>query len=278
MKPYDLHSHSYYSDGTDSPSELVKNAKAAGLSLIALSDHDTVLGVSEAVAAGKELHIGVLPAIEFDAQFETELHILGYGIDIFHPSIVAHEEDASARRVKRNGEILKKLEAAGLHVTPYLEHSKGNDTRLHFARALMLAGYADTVRNAFDLYLKRGGAGYVESVRPMPKRVIEIIHEAGGLAVLAHPKKLKADVHTVVRELCSYGLDGIEAHYPLSSDGEIALFVSLAKQHGLFVTCGSDHHGTNRKNAQLGSAWRDVPELEQTYDLLAAQYLAKRDI
>ena len=274
MKPYDLHSHSYFSDGTDSPRELVKNAKDAGLSLIALSDHDTVLGVPEAIAAGKEFYIDVLPAIEFDAQFETELHILGYGIDIFHPSIVTHEQEASARRIIRNGEILNKLEAAGLHVTPYLEHSKGNDTRLHFARALMLAGYADTVRNAFDMYLKRGGAGFVESVRPMPNRVIEIIHEAGGLAVLAHPKKLKADIHTMVKELCGYGLDGIEAHYPLSTDGEIALFVSLAKQYGLFVTCGSDHHGANRKNAQLGSTWRDVPELAQTYELLAARYLS----
>lgn len=273
MKPYDLHSHSYYSDGTDSPFELVRKAKEAGLCLVALSDHDTVLGVSEAVEAGKALGIDVLPAIEIDAQFETELHILGYGVDVSHPSIKAHEKEAAARRVWRNGEIVKKLEAAGFHVTPYLEQSKGNGTRLHLARALMLAGYSDTVRNAFDAYLKRGGVGYVESARPSQKRVVEMIHEAGGLAVLAHPKKLNADVHAVVAGLCSFGLDGIEAHYPLSTEGEISLFVSLGRQYKLFVTCGSDHHGSHRKNAELGSAWRDTGELNETYRMLVERYM-----
>ncbi len=273
MDRYDLHAHSYYSDGTDSPSELVKNAKEAGLSLVALSDHDTVSGVGEALKAGRALKIDVLPAIEIDAQFETELHILGYGIDIENPGIKAHEAEAAARRVKRNGEIVKKLEKAGFHITPYIEQSRGNGTRLHLARALMLAGYADTVRNAFDRYLKRGGAGYVESIRPEPQNVISLIHESGGLAVLAHPKKLNADVHAMTGMLCSFGLDGIEAYYPLSTQGEISLFVSLAKQYGLFVTCGSDHHGANRKNAELGSTWRDVKQLNETYALIKSRYL-----
>jgi len=273
MDRYDLHTHSYYSDGTDSPADLVKNAKEAGLSLVALSDHDTVLGVKEVLDAGRALKIKVLPAIEIDAQFETELHILGYGIDIENSGIKAHEAEAAARRVKRNGEIVSKLEAAGFHIAPYLEQSRGNGTRLHLARALMLAGYADTVRNAFDNYLKRGGAGYVSSIRPEPKRVISLIHESGGLAVLAHPRKLNADIHAVTDMLTSFGLDGIEAYYPLSTEGEISLFVSLAKQFGLFVTCGSDHHGSNRKNAELGSTWRNVEELKKTYTLLETRYL-----
>ncbi|MCE5236671.1 MAG: PHP domain-containing protein [Clostridiaceae bacterium] len=272
MKPYDLHTHSYYSDGTDSPYELVKKAKEAGLGLVALTDHDTVAGVKEAAEAGKALGIGVLSAVEIDAQFPSELHILGYGVGIGHSSVEAHEKEAAARRVWRNEEIVKKLDAAGLNIRPYLEQSKGNGTRLHLARALMLAGYSDTVRNAFDAYLKPGGAGYVESVRPSPKRVIELIHEAGGLAVLAHPKKLNADAHAVVDALASLGLDGIEAYYPLSTEGEIALFLSLARQYGLFVTCGSDNHGAYRKNAELGSTWRDVRELEKTYEMLVERY------
>lgn len=272
MQPYDLHAHSFYSDGTDSPAELTRKARDAGLLLFALTDHDTVAGVPEAVETGKTIGIDVLPAIEIDAQFETELHILGYGVEPSHPSLKAHEEEAAARRVRRNGEIIKRLEAAGLHITPYLEQSKGNGTRLHLARALMLGGYSDTVRNAFDSYLKRGGIGYVESARPAPGRVVEIIHEAGGLAVLAHPKKLRADVHAVVDMLAGLGLDGLEAYYPLSTDGEISLFLSLARQNGLFVTCGSDHHGANRKNAELGSTWRDVPELRETYRLIKERY------
>ena len=276
MKPFDLHTHSYYSDGTDSPYELVKKAKEAGLGLVALADHDTVAGVKEAAEAGRAFEIGVLPAVEIDAQFPAELHILGYGIDIEHPSMRAHEKEAAARRAQRTRDIVKKLEAAGLTITPYLEQSRGNGTRLHLARALVLAGYADTVRNAFDAYLKPGGAGYVETVRPSPKRVVGLIHESGGLAVLAHPKKLNADVHAVVAMLASLGLDGIEAYYPLSTEGEIALFVSLARQHDLFVTCGSDNHGANRKNAELGSAWRGVPELERTCEMLAARYAAIR--
>lgn len=273
MDRYDLHTHSYYSDGTDIPANLVKNAKEAGLSLIALSDHDTVSGVKEALDAGRALKIGVLPAIEIDAQFDTELHILGYGIDIENPGIKAYEAEAAARRVKRNGEIVNKLEAAGFYITPFLQQSRGNGTRLHLARALMLAGYADTVRNAFDKYLKPGGAGYVSSIRPKPERVISLIHESGGLAVLAHPRKLNTDIHAVIGMLYSFGLDGIEAYYPLSTEGEISLFVSLAKQLGLLVTCGSDHHGSNRKNAELGSTWRNVEELKKTYTLLEARYL-----
>lgn len=264
--------HSYYSDGTDSPYELVKKAKEAGLCLVALTDHDTVAGVKEAEEAGKALKIGVLSAVEIDAESPAELHILGYGVDTAHPSMEAHEKEAAARRVRRNGEIVKKLEAAGLSITPYLERSKGNGTRLHIARALMLAGYSDTVRNAFAAYLKPGGAGYVESVRPSPKRVIDLIHESAGLAVLAHPRKLNADAHAVVNELASLGLDGIEAYYPLSTEGEIALFLSLARQYGLFATCGSDNHGAHRKNAELGSTWRDVKELETTYKMLVERY------
>jgi predicted metal-dependent phosphoesterase TrpH len=273
MHRYDLHTHSYYSDGTDAPAELIRSAKEAGLSLVALTDHDTVSGVQEALDAGRALNIDVLPAIEIDAQFETELHIVGYGIAIDHPKIKVHEAEAALRRNKRNSDIVHKLEAAGFHITPYLEQSRGNGTRLHLARALMLAGYSDTVRNAFDKYLKRGGAGYVESIRPEPERVISIIHEAGGLAVLAHPRKLNADIHVVINKLVGFGLDGIEAYYPLSTDGEISLFVSLAKQYGLFVTCGSDHHGVNRKNAELGSTWRNVKELNVTYTLLKDRYL-----
>lgn len=273
MKPFDLHTHSFYSDGTDSPRALLENVKAAGLSLVALSDHDTTEGVLEAVEAGRALGVDVLPAIEIDAQFETELHILGYGVDLSSPALRAHEAQSAARRAARTEEIVKKLEAAGLHITPYLEESRGNGTRLHVARAIMLAGYSDTVRNAFDTYLKRGGVGFVQTLRPSPRSVIELIHEAGGLSVLAHPKKLKADVHATVDMLAELGLDGIEVYYPLSTDGELSLFLSLARQYGLFATCGSDHHGANRKNAQLGSTWRDVEALRETYALLTRRYL-----
>ena len=150
-----------------------------------------------------------------------------------------------------------------------MEHSRGNDTRLHIAKAIIAAGYADTMPEAFEKYLNPGCIGFVPGVRPSKKEAIELILESGGRPVLAHPCKIKADADKLIRELADYGLWGLEVFYPASTEGQKRGFLSLCAQLGLNATCGSDYHGKNRenpiggpyeKNQALECAWREFFE------------------
>lgn len=270
MQIFDLHTHSYYSDGTESPKNIVETAKELGLAFVALSDHDTVLGVEEAVAAGDNSDIKVIAGIEIDVQHDTLLHIQGLGIDTDNERLRYTIKEANARREDRNARMLKKLSDAGYDIRERLEATRGTLTRLHMASALVAQGYAQSKLEAFEKYLYQGRVGYVDSVRISQKEAIDTIHEAGGIAVIAHPCKLRCEVHSLIRELVELGLDGIEALYPSSTEGQEALFVSMARQYGLMITCGSDFHGANRTDILIGCAWRDTPLLEAAFDYFSA--------
>lgn len=264
----DLHAHSVYSDGDRTPAALVRCALGAGVSLLALTDHDCVDGVTQAVAAGKEAGLPVVPGVEMDNEFEQELHILGLCIDPNNAELRLELEAACERRIRRNARMLRQLADAGYEVTPFLPETTGVMSRLHVALALVRGGFAQSVQDAFTRFLRRGMPGYAVVTRPTPARVIEILRGAGGISVLAHPCHLKGNVHSVIQELCSLGLDGIEAYYPTSTPGQTSLFVSLAAQNNLLVTCGSDFHGDHRPAAKLGCAWTASPALERTRALL----------
>lgn len=251
MTKMDLHTHSNVSDGTDSPAELVKKAKAAGLELVALTDHDTTAGVPEAVATGEEIGMRVLPGIEYDVEFDGVLHMLGLNIDITNGALIAAEERARVRREERNAEALRRLKAAGMDAAPYMEHGSVMVTRMHLARAIVKAGAAKTTNEAFEKYLRRGCVGNVPCTRPDYGTLIDIIHGAGGIAVLAHPCKLTCDVHPLIADMAARGLDGLEVFYPTATPGQVSLFSSLASQYGLLMTGGSDYHGEGR-NVRLG--------------------------
>ena len=208
----DLHTHSHYSDGDLAPADIVRCAQEAGVTLLAVTDHDSMDGVAEALEAGR-----------------------------------------------REG-----LTAAGYDVAPYLPAAQGVTTRLHIALALIRAGFANDTADAFQRFLRRGTPGFAALQRPGPAHVIALLREAGGIPVLAHPCHLRGNVHAIVQELVDLGIGGIEAYYTTSSPGQTALFSSLAAQHGLLVTCGSDFHGANRPAAQLGCAWTPAPALDQT--------------
>lgn len=268
MEKYDLHTHSNRSDGTLSPWEVVDAAKAAGVGLMALTDHDCILGVAEAVEAGEKLGVRVIPGLEIDTEFPCKLHMLGLGIDPENEALLAFVEQNALRRSRRNKAILDRLEEAGVYILPYIQQSQGTVTRLHVALALVEGGYAASVPQAFQAYLREGRAGYVPSRRIEPEAAIGLIHQAGGLAVLAHPSKLECDVHSLVDRLAKAGLNGIEAFYPSATPGERTAYLSLSRQHGLLVSCGSDFHGANRPVA-LGSAWEDHPALAALYERLA---------
>ena len=265
-KKMDLHMHSLCSDGADRPCEVVQRAAEAGLSLIALTDHDCTMGVAQAVAEGRKQNIRVLPAVEMDTESPGELHILGVDIDLADPRFVALLETARQRRIVRNETILERLKAAGYDLTACLTRSIGSTTRLHIALALVDAGYAKDLRDAFGRYLRRGCVGYCTVPRFSPEEVVSAILGAGGVPVWAHPFHGGQNVHRMLDMLKSAGLRGLEAYHPSATEGEAETLLSLAKQNGLLVTCGSDSHGANRPGVTLGCTWRDTPELAAAYE------------
>lgn len=268
MEPMDLHTHSNMSDGTCTPSLLVEKAKAAGLGILALTDHDCIQGIPEAMEAGERLGIRVVPGLELDTEFHTELHMLGLGVDPQHPALQEFAARNAQRRQARNEAILNQLAAAGVDVRPFFPAQHGTPTRLHVALALVAGGFAPTIGEAFRNYLFRGTPGYVETKRILPEDAIALIHQAGGLAVLAHPCKVKADVAALVAHLHPAGLDGLEAFYPTATPGQRDTYISMAQQYGMLLTCGSDFHGDNRPDNRLGCTWQQSPLLEPVYTWL----------
>ena len=247
----DLHLHSNASDGQYSPTELMKKVKEAGITRCALTDHDTVAGIKEARTACDSLGIDFVPGIEISTKEDVEHHILGYGIDETNEELIASCEFFKNERIKRAKKIYQYLEDNGVHLIPgSVEEIAGSDNlgRPHFAQAMLQQGYIDNVREAFDKYLatpefeKNNFRKYCSY-----KEAIEIIHKAGGIAVLAHPgstkRKSLQQMAERIEELVSYGLDGIECYYS-SHDYEKTLFyLQQANLYDLEVTIGSDYHG-----------------------------------
>ncbi len=262
-QPFDLHMHSVCSDGADTPAGVIEAAAARGMTLAALTDHDGVAGVKEAVAAGARLGVRVLPSLEMDTEWPHELHILGLDLDVGDADLQNALETARKRRVERNAEIVRRLEAAGCSVEPYLSRSVEVATRLHIALALVRGGYADSLHGAFSEYLRRGKPGYYTVERFSPEEVISLVRGAGGVAVWAHPTHGNPNLHSLAEKLQSMGVTGLEAYHPSISAGDSDTLVSIARQNRLIVTCGSDYHGANRPDVAIGQTWRDVPVLNE---------------
>lgn len=248
----DLHIHSSFSDGAYSPAELVTLAAHHQLCVIAIADHDTVGGVDEAVIAGGTAGIEVVPAVELSVQFESwhDVHLLGYGInygdDIFLKGLDAFRDS----RERRNGEILDRindcLRDEGLReltVESVRAFSRESIGRPHIARALLQAGYVNSVEDAFRRYLVP--CNIPKRYWPIDEAIAEI-HRIGGVAVLAHPTSLTKDLTllgTVIRTLQGRGLDGIEVYNNMGWPLEIEFLRRTAKTCGLLATAGSDFHG-----------------------------------
>lgn len=265
---FDLHTHSCVSDGTATPTEIVRMAAQSRIKLLALTDHDNIMGVKEALEAGKEYGVPVLPAVEMDNEWRHELHIIGLDVDPNNPTLLRALEIARERRERRNKIIYGKLKEAGYNIQPLVNRPESVTTKLHIAHGLIKGGYANDVRDAFAKYLRPGMVGYYTEPRFTPEQVIDIIHIADGLPILAHPCHIRENPHGLIRELCDLGLMGLEAYYPTSTPRQTEMYVSIARQYRLMVTCGSDFHGDNRPGVPIGCAWRPVPVLEQTYETL----------
>jgi 3',5'-nucleoside bisphosphate phosphatase len=241
----DLHLHSTASDGSLSPAALVQNAIAGGLDVIALTDHDTIGGLAEAASAGAGC-IHVIPGIEISTnQATAEIHILGYFIDPANARLLEHETSAVARRRERMGDIVEALRSGGVNVSiSEVVEAAGNArviARPHLARVLVQRGYAASVSDAFDRWIGNTSSAFRSVNLVSPELAINIIHEAGGIAVWAHPDltRFRADA----RHLAEAGLDGVECFRPRCSADESLELERSALGLGLLPTGGSDWHG-----------------------------------
>lgn len=241
----DLHMHSKASDGANSPREVVRLAKAHGLSCIALTDHDTVDGLQEAIEASFELGIEVIPGIEFNCYYkDQEVHILGYYIDYEDRGFVDKLEEMKKLRNDRAKAILKKLNDLGIKITieDVLEFTSEKFIgRPHIARAMVKKNYVGSVKEAFEKYIGVGGPAYVERYRITPMEAIDLILENGGVPVLAHPGLLSDD--SVIEELVKRNLVGIEVFHSKHTERDVEKYFEKAKQYNLIITGGSDFHG-----------------------------------
>ncbi|MEK6302462.1 MAG: PHP domain-containing protein [Acidobacteriota bacterium] len=257
-KLIDLHAHTIHSDGSATPSELIELAKLNGASAIAITDHDTVSGLDEGRVAAGKLGIEFINGLELSAEYSPgAMHILGYYVDDQNEELKARLGELRAAREARNPEIASRLQALGFDVR-YADVAAvaGNGVvgRPHFARVLVDRGYAESIQDAFNRFLAKGFAAYVEKKRLSPADSIALIHEAGGVAVLAHPYQLKLlpeALETLVSELVEMGLDGIEAIYSRHSLADRERYSMLASRHRLLVTGGSDYHGTYKPDISI---------------------------
>lgn len=258
-KTIDLHTHSVMSDGSLTPAELVRHAKAAGLSAMALTDHDSIDGVREALLEGEKAGIEVVPAVELSAISATELHILGYFIDIDNPFFLEKIEEARVVRELRIAETCEKLRALGFDVT--VEEAKalapaGLVGRAHFARVLTNKGFTASVREAFDLYLHAGRPAYSSTQRLSTADCIEMIKKAGGAAVAAHLHLTKLEgeaLRAFLIHLKEEGLDGVEGYYTDYTPVMQADYQALARELDLCISGGTDFHGEMKPHISIGT-------------------------
>ncbi len=263
-KSVDLHCHSTASDGTLPPSEVVRLAKEANLGALALTDHDTIAGIADASDEARTLGIDFLAGIEISAEHPRPgtMHILGYGVDPQNPSLQKLTETLIAGRDDRNPKMVAKLNEMGVSITmaEWEQEAKGVVLgRPQLAAILHRKGYVSSIKQAFDKYIGQGAPAYFDKERLTPKQAIERIRGAGGLPVLAHPVQLRttnnAELERIVKDLADLGLAGIEViHSDHREPATIALMESLADRFGLLKTGGSDFHGSNKPQIQLGVA------------------------
>jgi len=260
----DLHAHTTASDGSCTPSELVELARRTGLAALAVTDHDTVGGVAEAVQAAAAAGVALVPGIELSVDYpQGEFHLLGYYIDYTDSRFLERVLYLQENRFQRNAVMLRKIQAAGFDLSMEeieAESGGGQIGRPHMARALLKKGYVASVQEAFDRYLADGQPLHVPKVKLSPEEAIGLIHQAGGVAVLAHPKYLEFPTRDALRSALAgwkaAGLDGLECYYSQHSEGETEAYLELARELALLVTGGSDFHGISKPDVVLGVVYQ----------------------
>lgn len=265
MKTVDLHTHTTCSDGTFTPKELVEYAAKKGLSAIAITDHDVFSGVEEGIARSRGLGIEVIPGIEVSAEYEgSEVHIVGLFIDIYNKAINNKLENMRKKRIDRNRLMAEKLRELGIDIS-YDDIKNAADgeivTRAHIAKALRQKGYVASNQEAFDKYIGTGKAAYVKRDVLDWQETINMINNAGGAAILAHPLLYKFSqnrLENIAADMSAHGLKGIEAYYPTHSLSDVKYIKLIAEKNNIKISGGSDFHGKNKPRLDLGAGYGDL--------------------
>jgi 3',5'-nucleoside bisphosphate phosphatase len=259
----DLHCHSTASDGTLAPAEVIRLAKESDLSALALTDHDTIAGIVEALTEAAKVSIDFLPGIEISCIYPRPgtMHLLGYGIDPQSAELRDMTRRLVSARDERNAKVVEKLQTLGVAITlnEVIDAAGGEVIgRPHIANVLVRKGYVSSIRQAFEKYLGHGGVAYVDKEQISPRRGIEMIHAACGVAVLAHPIQLRkennAQLENAIKDLADLGLDGVEVIHSDHRESLIEELSDLADRFGLLKTGGSDFHGALKPHVRLGYA------------------------
>jgi predicted metal-dependent phosphoesterase TrpH len=270
MQKADLHVHTNASDGLLSPKEVVQWAARKRIKAVAITDHDTVKGIDEAILESKGTEVEVVPGIEFSAEFnDEEIHILGYYLDYKAERLTKLLQEIHNSRHNRATEIIDKLNSIGVHIT--LEQveaiaDNGIIGRPHIARALIESGYIQNIKEAFDKYIGKGKAAYVDRYKITCKEAIDLIKDLGGVSVLAHPGLLRDT--SIISSIFGMGLNGIEVYHTKHTAETITKMLCIAHARKLIITGGSDCHGMLTNNEPiLGNVWVDYTNVLQLKNL-----------
>lgn len=266
---YDLHTHTSTSDGILSPEELVDKAFQLGLAGIAVTDHDTVAGLSQAINQQQKYYgsFEVIPGIEMNAEKDDcEVHILGYFIDYLDDRLHTRLEELKTSRLNRAYEMVRKLRNMGYNITfEQISQIAKSDliARPHIAQALVQNNDVFSIREAFDKLIGRGRPAYVPRYKFLPEEALNLIKAAGGIAVIAHPGLIKNQ--SLINEVIAAGIQGIEVYYPDHTPEQIEKYEKLAVKHGLLMTGGSDYHGLSGdpNDPRLGCCGISTEQIEK---------------
>jgi 3',5'-nucleoside bisphosphate phosphatase len=251
----DLHSHTTESDGTASPAELIAAASRIGLEALAITDHDTFSGYEGAREAARQAGIELVRGIELSTKLNGHsVHLLGYFLGAANRGFDDWVRDMQRSRRDRNVRLAARLRELGFDITVEEAEAKGRGMtgRPHFAQVMLEKGFVASLRQAFDDYLDESAKGYVYRREPQLIEAIQRIRDAGGIASLAHPGRVKADLESTLPALCSAGLNALEAYHSDHDEAETSAYLAMARRFGLQITGGSDYHG-NKPGVELGT-------------------------
>ena len=264
----DLHTHTTYSDGANTPQQLIQKAKAVGIDVLSITDHDNINGIKEAVQIGKSLGVEIIPGVEISSEISNrEIHILGYFFDIENQELEHYLNFFREERIKRAGRIVNKLRNFGFSITleDVLNKAKNSAVgRPHIAQVMLEKGIVSSYYEAFNKYIGNGSPAHEKKVHLSPQSAFRIISDAGGLSFIAHPGNLQ---ESLLKDLIESGVDGIEVTHPSHSPQQQKFYKGIVNSYFLLESGGSDYHGGKRE---------DEPNLGQYFTSTSAIFAMRK--